>query len=99
MGEEELIAIEKFCAFHNVEITFISTLKENGLIDVITIDDDDFIKMDQLGLLEKIVRFHYDLEINLQGIETINYLLQRLETMQEEVISLKNRLSFYETIE
>ena len=98
MEEEELIAVDKFCTVHNVEIAFISTLKQSGLIDVITVDDDDFIKIDQLVQLEKMVRFHYDLDINLEGIETINYLLQRLTTMQEEITLLKNRLRFYETI-
>ena len=44
----------------------------------------------------KFVRFYYDLDINLEGIKTINYLLQRIESLQNEIVVLKNRLRFYE---
>jgi len=33
----------------------------------------------------------------LEGIETITYLLQRIEILQNEIIKLKNRLHFYDT--
>lgn len=97
MGEEKLIALEQFCAYYNVEASFIRTLSENGLIDVIKIDDADFVEIEQLSQLEKFVRFYYELDINLAGIETINYLLLRLKNMQDEVISLRNKLRFYES--
>jgi hypothetical protein len=42
--------------------------------------------------LEKFVRLHYDLDINLEGIETINYLLERIEEMQKEIVNLRNKL-------
>jgi hypothetical protein len=42
------------------------------------------------------VRLHYDLDINLEGIEAITYLLNRVKNMQAEIIALKNRLRLYE---
>ncbi len=44
------------------------------------------------------MRLHYDMEINVEGIEAINYLLQRMKTLQAEMVSLKNRLRLYEDI-
>lgn len=98
MGEDQLVAVQQICASYNVETTFISTLSQHGLIDVIKIGDNEYIEPDQLTQLEKFVRFHYELDINLEGIETINYLLERLRNMQEEVTALRNRLKLYEPL-
>ncbi|MFZ0282862.1 MAG: chaperone modulator CbpM, partial [Bacteroidales bacterium] len=63
------------------------------------IEESLFIDVDQLQQLEKIVHFYYELDINLEGIETINHLLQRISTLQDEIIMLKNRLRLYEKFE
>jgi hypothetical protein len=96
MQTDYLIAIDKFCANHNIEISFISSLQQNGLIEITTIKEEGYIDPDQLLLLEKIVRLYYELDINIEGIETINYLLQRIETMHNEIIRLRNQLRLYE---
>ena len=99
MQKENLIALDEFCANHNIEISFISSLQQTGLIEISTIEQTGFIDAGQLQQLEKFLRFYYDLDINLEGIETITQLLQRINSMQEEIISLRNRLRLYETIE
>jgi hypothetical protein len=99
MQTEYLIAVDEFCANHNIEISFISTLQQNGLIKITTIREARFIDPDQLLQLEKIVRLYYELDINLEGIETINYLLQRISSMQDEIIYLRNKIRIYETNE
>jgi hypothetical protein len=38
------------------------------------------------------VRLHYDLDINIEGIETINHLLEKIEEMQREIAHLKNKI-------
>ena len=97
MHTEDLIPVDDFCASHNIEISFISTLQQNGLIEITTIRETCFIDADQLPQLEKIVRFYYELDINLEGIETITHLLQRIKSLQNEIVVLKNRLRLYET--
>lgn len=97
METEYLIAIDEFCASHNIEISFIASLQESGLVKITTIKESAFIEADQLRQLEKFVRLYYELDINLEGIETINYLLQRIGSLQDEITSLKNRLRIYET--
>jgi hypothetical protein len=49
-----------------------------------------------LQKLEKMVRLHHDLDINIAGIEAIAHLLERLEYLQDEMRTLKNRLRLYE---
>jgi len=96
METEYLIAIEEFCTSHNIEISFISSLQQSGLIEITTKKESSFIEADQLKQLEKYVRLYYEMDINLEGIETINYLLQRIGSMQDEIRILRNRLRVYE---
>jgi len=93
---DDLIALNEFCFHHNIEISFINLLQQNGLINISIIESNYFVEKAQLPQLEKFVRFYYDLDINLEGIETITYLLQRIEILQNEIIKLKNRLYFYD---
>lgn len=99
MQTDYLVAVDEFCANHNIEISFISTLQQNGLIKITTISETGYIDQDQLLQLEKIVRLYYELDINLEGIETINYLLQRISSMNDEIIYLRNKIRIYETNE
>ena len=55
-----------------------------GLIEIITIKETGFIDTEQLPQVEKFVRFYYDLDINLEGIETISHLLKRIYTLQNQ---------------
>lgn len=98
MKTGELISTDVFCDHYNVEISFIRELQRSGLIDITTFNDASFIHIDQLQQLEKIVRLYYDLDINLEGIETITYLLRRIDEMQNEIINLTNKLRLYEDI-
>ena len=96
MQTEYLITIEEFCVNHNIEISFIRTLQQTGLIEITTVKETGFIDVAQLQQLEKFIRLYYELDINLEGIETINHLLQRINNMQDEITALRNRLRLYE---
>lgn len=96
MQTENLIAVNEFCISHNIEISFISSLQKAGLIELTIIEETFFIDADQLQQLEKIVHFYYELDINIEGIETINHLLQRINSLQDEIVMLKNRLRLFE---
>jgi hypothetical protein len=99
MNKGKMIPANEFCASHNIEITFINSLQEAGLIEVITINETEYIHESQLNGLEKIVRLYYELDINLEGIETVTHLLQRINDMQNEIMLLKNKLRLYESFE
>jgi len=99
METKYLIAVDDFCASHDIEISFISSLQQSGLIEITTIENSGFIEADKLRQLEKYVRLFYEMDINLEGIETIDYLLLHINSMQEEIRTLRNRLRLYETSE
>jgi hypothetical protein len=99
MITRSLISANEFCVSHNIDLSFIRSLDQTGLIEVRTIEDSEFIPLEQLKQLEKFVRLYFDLEINIEGIEAITYLLERMNDMQEEINSLKNRLCLYEQYE
>ena len=99
MQTEYLISVDEFCANHNIEISFVSSLQQTGLIEITTIKETRFIDADQLQQLEKFMRFYYDLDINLEGIETITHMLRRITAMQDEIVALRDRLLLYETNE
>ena len=96
MKTGHLISADEFCTNHQVEISFISSLQEYGLIEITTIKESTFIDESQLQKLEKFLRLYYDLEINLEGIDAIANMLNRVNSMQDEITALKNRLSLYE---
>ena len=99
MEMKKLISAHEFCASHHVEISFIRSLEETGLIEITTIEDTGFIKVSQLQQLEKILRLYNELGINIEGIDTITHLLHRIIDLQDEVTALKNRLRLFENDE
>ena len=96
MLTEEMISANEFCIYHNIELSFITSLKDSGLIDISTVGEKIFVSESELAKVEKLVRLYYEMDINIEGIETITYLLQRLNEMQEQVVQLNNRLRMYE---
>ena len=99
MEPEQFIIAEEFCDSHEIEPSFLSSLNEFGLIEITLIEEKKLIAESQLPKLEKLVRLHYDLEINLEGIDAIANLLERINKIQEENTILKNRLRLYERLD
>jgi len=95
MSEPELISTQEFCTRHHVEPNFIYSLREYGLIDVVSNEGNDYLSTDRLNELEKIARLHYDLNINMEGIDVILHLLKQLENAQSELTELQHQLKFY----
>lgn len=91
-----LIAVDEFCASHDIEISFINSLHETGLIEIIRTQESEFLDAEQLQELEKYIRFYYELNINLEGIDSIKHLLQRVNIMHDEITMLRNRLRLYD---
>jgi hypothetical protein len=42
------------------------------------------------------MRLHFELDINIEGIDAISNLLQQIDNLQKELISTKNKLRLYE---
>jgi hypothetical protein len=74
-------------------------LHDYGLVEITTIKNVQYLRSEDLIELEKMVRLHYDLDINMEGIDAIKQILQRMDELQHELNSLKRRLNLYERSE
>jgi hypothetical protein len=96
MKKPTFITATDFCTLHHVEYTFVDSLSEAGLVELTVVNETRYVPDEQLQKLERMVRLHNELDINLAGIEAISHLLQRMEGIQEEMRLLRNRLRRYE---
>ena len=87
-----MVLVTEFCIHHNIELSFIHSLKEYDMIETVQKEEKIYLPISELPRLEKIIRLHFELDINLEGIETITHLLKRIELMQERITQLTNRL-------
>ncbi|HRN48223.1 MAG: chaperone modulator CbpM [Chitinophagaceae bacterium] len=93
MSNEKNISVEEYCTHYSIEASFVRSLSENGLIELSNVNESICIDFDQLQALEKYIHLHYDLDINIEGIEAISHLLQKIDSLQTELRILRNRLS------
>jgi len=96
MESEDMIVLDEFCTSHQVEVSFVRTLEEHGLIETIIVNETLYIQENELPKLEQILRLHQELNINSEGVDAIINLLKRIENMQNEITVLRNKLNFYE---
>ena len=97
MHTEQLIPVNVFCNSHQIELSFIQTLHQSGLIEVTVTGEQSYIPIEQLERLEKMVRLYYEMDINVEGIETITHLLQQIQQLQKQLRQAYNRLASYES--
>lgn len=91
MKTEDLIPVQELCIQYKVEFEFINSLNEIGLIEIIDLEEEHYINKEHLEEVEKLMRLHSDLGINLEGIEAISHLLKRVDELQKEILFLKNK--------
>lgn len=96
MSTKHLITTKDFCIFHQLEQSFVADLHDAGLVEIKVVNNTTYIPENQLQKLERMIRLHTDLDINVAGIEAITHLLQRIEDIQEEMRILRNSLKTYE---
>nr|WP_315250650.1 chaperone modulator CbpM [uncultured Flavobacterium sp.] len=96
MNSEDLIRIDLFCLHHEIELNFISGLKEYGMIEIIVMEEKQYFPLEQLAEIEKIIRLHNDLQINLEGIDVIMNLLNQIDNYKNKLLIAQNKLDFFE---
>lgn len=96
MSDEEMIPLETFCTYYQVERSFIETLESYGLVSINSHGEKRFILMEEVVELEKFSRLYYDLNINVPGIDALKHLLEKVKELQQELDKLRARLRIYE---
>jgi chaperone modulatory protein CbpM len=97
MNMENLIPIPLLCAYYEVELSFFTNLSDMGLLEIKTIETSQYIDSDAVYEIEKMVRMHQELDVNIEGIDIVFNLLQKIDMLQNELTVLKNRLRLYES--
>ena len=96
MPEEEVISLEIFCSYYQVDQIFLETLEEHGLISISYRENKKFILKEDMAELEKYSRMYYELSINVPGIDALRHMLEKIKELQQETENLKARLRIYE---
>lgn len=94
----DLISIKTFCTHYNVPATFIKDLQDYELVEIVVSENENCIKTTQIIQIEKMMRLHFDLNINLEGLDAVYNLLKRVESLQNEITTLHNKLRLYEDL-
>ena len=96
MDVSNYILIQKITLHFPVEDSFIWELHHNDLVTVVTLDNKSYIHNDELNQLEKIIRIHLDLEINIAGIDVVLNLLEQIENLEGKLKIIKGKLAIIE---
>lgn len=96
MNKEKLIPIEQLCLHYEIEISLFYELHSFNIVEIISIEDSNFIHEDKINVVEKVIRMQKDLNINLEGVDTVLNLLDKINNLQTELNAVKNRLRLYE---
>lgn len=92
----ERITISEYCSHYNIESSFIEILEEMGIVEFERENDKIFLDSEYLRDLERCRQLHYELHINLEGIDVILNLLEKQNKLQDEIQSLKIQLKLHE---
>jgi hypothetical protein len=96
MNIENFIPLETLCTHYQMELAFFSNLNEIGLIEIRTVEQLQYVHQDSIYEIEKMIRMHQDLDVNLEGIDVVFNLLQKIDSLKKELIDVRNRLRLYE---
>ncbi|HCA08279.1 MULTISPECIES: chaperone modulator CbpM [unclassified Chryseobacterium] len=89
----ERISREELVKIYNIEITFFDELVDVGLLNVETENEIRYLLYEDLPVFERFTNWHYDLEINLPGLEVISDMLRKMEDLKRRNRDLMNKLS------
>ncbi|UKB82831.1 chaperone modulator CbpM [Chryseobacterium sp. MEBOG06] len=89
----ERISREELVKIYNIEITFFDELVDYGLLHIQIENDIQYLTYEDLPDLEKFANWHYDLEINLPGLEVVHNMLKKLDALNRRNRELMNKLS------
>ncbi|WP_449388172.1 chaperone modulator CbpM [Chryseobacterium lineare] len=89
----ERISREELVKIYNIEITFFDELVDSGLLNIHTENEILYLMYEDLPSFERFTNWHYDLEINLPGLEVIHDMLRKMEDLKQKNRELMTKLS------
>ncbi len=99
MNQKKLILVRELCQHYEMEISFFEQVEEYGLVNVEMVSDEKYIHRKQLNKMEKILRLHRELDVNLEGIDVIFNLMKRIRVLEKELKEKQNQLGLFENLD
>lgn len=96
METNSLILVETFCSNCEAEFSFIDSLNDYGIIEIIVYKGKKYFSNEQLKTVERAIQFYYELNINIEGIDVISNLLNQIDELQQELKITKNKLNLFD---
>ena len=96
MDTEKYIPVLHLCDLYQIEISFFKDLNEEGLIELVSRQNSMYVHEDKLYKVERIIRIYRELNVNIEGIDVVLNLLEKVDKLQNEVNSMQSRLRLYE---
>ncbi len=97
MEGQDFISIVQLCNHYKVEVSFFQQLEEEGLVEITTIEQTKCLHQNLINDVDKMIRIHQELNINIEGIDVVFNLLKKMNALESQMNALQNRLSLYET--
>lgn len=92
----ELITVKEYCVHYQAEPDFVNALEQNGLITLTVVETEPCIPFEELHNLETYSSWYYDMNINVEGIDALTNVLEKMKAMQKQLEDLRSRLRLYE---
>lgn len=96
MDTQKYIPVLHLCDLYHTEVAFFRELDEQGLIEIITVENSLYVHQDKLYEVERIIRIHRELNVNIEGVDVVLNLLEKVDKLQNEVYRIQSRLRLYE---
>ena len=89
------ISVQQFCIHYNIPESFVDSLSNFDLIRIVIIDKTNHIQIEEINRIERLMRMHYELKVNFEGLDVINNLINQVNSLHEDIEKLKNKIDFY----
>lgn len=94
--KESVIKITEYCSYCRADLAFVDSLEDLGLIETSIVNGERFIHEEQLPDLDRYANWHYEMDINIEGIDALKNAIAKMQQLQSEVLYLKEKLRIYE---
>lgn len=81
---KDRISREELVKLYNIEIRFFDELEDYGLITIEKENNIKYLPYEDLDAFERFANWHYDLDVNLPGLEILQDMMKKLEYLQHE---------------
>lgn len=99
MNLENHIPISDLCDHYQVEQSFFMQIHDCDLIHLETIEKVQYIDIEKINDVEKMVRLYHELQVHEENIDIVFNLIQKIESLQDELKAAQRRLKHFHDID